>query len=433
MSLFAQLQKFNATQPRAPKGSPVGGQWTSTGLPSSAYPIAQAHPETLNRFRRADGTFTPERQRLHDAIIASYFTAATPVKRPETVVIGGGPASGKSTALKAILQRKNFIHVDADDIKQILPEFNEGVKAGDDTIGTKVHEESTLIQKAVVARATAEGYNLIIDGTGDHSYDRLAQKVTSYRTPGRKISAYYTTVDIEEAIRRAHERGKGSGRFVPEEYNREAHRNVSSVFATALQNRLFDEANLFDTNGPAPVKIAEAKGAKVTVLDVPAWQRFLAKAQTNELAQAPFAFGAPSRIHPNELRDYLAAYGQEWQAAPLPADVERGKMGDCYKNATHAIIEHPDWRYAEGYAYTSKVPLPILHGWAVKPDGTVADPTWTDAGARYFGVAYDREAYLAHIVKTKMYGVLGGKAKDAEQVIKTGGAHLRRGKKGVLP
>jgi hypothetical protein len=167
---------------------------------------------------------------------------------------------------------------------------------------------------------------------------------------------------------------------VPEEYNREAHRNVSSVFATALQNKLFDEANLFDTNGPAPVKIAEAKGAKVAVLDVPAWQRFLAKAQTNDLAQAPFAFGAPSRIPPHELKNYLAAYGQEWKAAPLPADVERGKMGDCYKNATHAILANPDWRYAEGYAYPSHVPLPVLHGWAVKPDGTVVDPNLDRVG-----------------------------------------------------
>lgn len=429
-----RLKKFDAGQARVPAGNPGGGQWVSaTGnmlsAPSSAFPAARAHPETMERFRQDDGSFTPERQRLHDTIIKRYFQKATPVEHPETVILGGGPASGKSTMLTKLLdsvRQENFILVDPDDIKNLLPEYRESLKTPGQDTSTIVHEESSYLAKEVVRQATQGQYNVILDGTGDSSLEHLANKVNGFRSPGRKISAHYVTADIEAALARNLEREKLTGRHVPETYLAQVHQNISTIFEKAVRNGLFDEADLYDTNQPEAIKIAEAHQNSLKVLNEKAWQRFLAKAHPEEQS-LPFAMGTPSRVHPRELTTYLAAYGQEWKAAPLPKGIRKGKMGNCYQNASQLVIEHPDWRYAEGVAYSHTTGgVPFLHGWAVKPDGTVVDPTWPHPERnRYFGIAYNREKYLTHMLKTKFYGVLGGKSEAAQKIIDTGAEGLR--------
>ena len=432
------VEKFN---PNHKGPGPGGGQFASNNestiaQPASAYPIAQKSHDTLNNYSLDGGkTFTPERAKLHKAIIDSYFKkGATPVTKPFTIVMGGGPASGKSVLLKQGPPVENTIHVDPDEIKLLLPEFRENAHSNDPGSGTFVHEESSLLAKQVVARATKENYNLIVDGTGDNSYEKLEAKVNSLRSEGRTVSARYVTTDIETAIQRAHARGNETGRFVPEEYNREVHRNVSTVFEKAVRNGLFDETVLYDTNGPTPVKLMSAVGTKLKIHDELGWQRFLAKAQTNELLapQAmPFVMGAPHYVNPVELKNYLASYGQEWKPAPLPKDVKLGKMGNCYENATQLVINNPNLRYAEGVAYSANTgKIPFLHGWAVTPEGTVIDPTWPESEhGRYFGVVYNREAYLGHILKTKFYGVLGGENNAARKALETGARYLRTGKR----
>lgn len=403
--------------------------------PPSAYPVKQVHPETLNRFSDDDGkTFTPEREQLHKAITASYFTKhLKPVTNPETIVMGGGPAAGKSILMKQGEPLVNYMHVDPDDIKTQLPEFKVGVAMGDQEVGTTVHEESSLLAKKIVERATKENYNLIVDGTGDNEYEKLAKKVAGYRSEGRTVTARYVTVDTETAVKRAFDRGKETGRFVPEPYNREIHRNVSVVFEKALANGLYDKVILVDTNGQTPVQILSATGKRISVKDEKGWQKFLAKAQTNDLVaptKMPFVMGAPHTIPTGDLRTYLASYGQEWKAQALPKEYEPGKLGQCYENATQLVIHNSDLRYCEGVAYTEKTgSLPFLHAWAVDPDGKVVDPTWPDTqNAKYFGVVYNREAYMAHILKTKYYGVLGGDYEAAKKVVATGARKLRNGK-----
>ena len=69
-------------------------------------------------------------------------------------------------------------------------------------------------------------------------------------------------------------------------------------------------------------------------------------------------------------------------------------------------------RYAEGVVYLKgNDAFGILHGWVVKADGTAFDPTLKNAEQnRYFGIVHeDTDWYKAHLVKTGIFGVLGGK------------------------
>lgn len=252
--------------------------------PASAYtPSRPEGLDTKERFRTPGGDYTPERRQLHDAIIDRFLEGKTPVANPEAVVLGGGPASGKSTLERAEgLSSGNKVLINADEIKELLPEYREG--KGDPTIAGFVHEESSDISKELTRVAAEKGYNIVLDGTGDSAVEKLGGKVAVMRAAGHTVVAKYVSLPTDMAVKLAHERGMKLaaagkvGRFVPESYLRETHAAVSRTFAAALQQGLFDRADLYDTTIHGNMrKVVSAVGKDITVHDKELWRTFLAK------------------------------------------------------------------------------------------------------------------------------------------------------------
>lgn len=154
--------------------------------------------------------------------------------------------------------------------------------------------------------------------------------------------------------------------------------------------------------------------------------RLAASRADDTLANPSFVMGLSSRLHGDAQR-YVAAYGQHWTAAKLPSNVEHGTPKECYKNASLLVMMRDDLSFVEGFAKTGKIgDLVFAHAWAVDRAGNVIDPTWSEPeNAHYFGVKYERKAYLRHMVKTRFFGVLGGDADAAKRVIHTGSKALR--------
>lgn len=251
------------------------------GDPSSLYkPLNPGERETLSKFSK-DGVWTAERQELHDSIIKQKLKGFSGVENPESVVLGGGPASGKSTMMEKIGGvPKNTVSIDVDDIRTLLPEYAEGLQAGMSDIAAITHEEASYLAKQIVSKAGDLNYNVLLDGTGDGSFDGLVKKIMDMRARGAKrVVGQYVTVDTETAITRMVKRGQRTGRFVPESYVREVHAGISEVLPQVIQRGYFDEFTLWDNNGAQLIKVATAKGSRLTIHDQAAWERFLAKAK----------------------------------------------------------------------------------------------------------------------------------------------------------
>lgn len=235
--------------------------------------------DTLERFTDAAGRFTPQRRELHDAIVRSILRDLVKAEQPTVRMLGGGPASGKTTVARVAKMPDNAVSVDVDHVRTLLPEYQSLTKAGDVRAAAFTHEESSFVAKRVVKEAGEFGSNIVVDGTGDGGFEALAKKLEGYRSMGHSVSGTYVTIDTDVAVARALARGQKSGRFVPETVIRQTHKSVSQVLPRAMRDGLFDHVELWDNTGTPPLLVAEATRDTITIHDQAAWERFLAKAE----------------------------------------------------------------------------------------------------------------------------------------------------------
>ena len=392
--------------------------------PPGAYPTPNpAGVDTLQQYQ-IEGQWTAERVELHDSIIKKHLEGHVAQDAPVFNVMGGGPASGKSTALRhlGLDDAKKYVQIDVDEIKKLLPEFNPLVKAGNMNAGTFVHEESSYLSKIITDKALDARFNVVFDGSGDGSLEKIIAKLEHYASRGHKVVGHYVTVDVEAAVARNIDRAKRIGRLVPEDLLRELHEGVSRIFEEVIERGLFEEATLWDTNGPKLLQVMSSRGKDITIMNNEAWLRFTKKGWEN-LANPSFIMGAP--LETEVVNEWLKANGaREWKAAKRPKAFKKAPFKECFRNATHVVMDHPEkYAYVEGYAYPADMGgQGFLHGWAVDiKTGMVVDTTWLNTETtRYYGIMYNREKYFAHIVRTDRFGVLGAGTRASAKILAEG-------------
>jgi predicted ABC-type ATPase len=233
------------------------------------------------------GGYEPSEERayLHQQIINQVTEGVPQSSDPTFYMLGGGPASGKSTFLKSgatdTPDKANAVHVNADDIKAMLPENPRMVNGGDADFFNAAsfsHEESSMLAKRVQDRAIENKQNIVLDGTGDSAINKLASKVESARQNGYKVNGVYVSVPTEVAWSRSVQRALGaSKRYVPKAVVEETHRAVSGTLRQAVEGGLFDKISLWDNTGSAPKLVGSGSGNDFMISDSYAWQAFLAK------------------------------------------------------------------------------------------------------------------------------------------------------------
>jgi predicted ABC-type ATPase len=165
---------------------------------------------------KSTGNYYPERQKLHQRIMDSFKKDLICIQNNEPIAIlmGGSPASGKSTFLRKYapyLLKEEILKVDADEIRAKLPEY-KGWNA------TSTHQETKDIVNTLLSDRTIGipcKYDIIYDGTMNSTKSYLPL-IALLKKLGYKIFIVYIDKVEEEVVKkRALERYKKSGRFVP--------------------------------------------------------------------------------------------------------------------------------------------------------------------------------------------------------------------------
>jgi predicted ABC-type ATPase len=172
-------------------------------------------------------------------------TQATPVDQtPQAVLLMGGPGSGKSSILGDVVpDLKNFVVADPDEIKSALPEYRKGLKQGDATIASKVHQESKEVTGSLVTKVIAGRRNLLYDGTGGNKQEYEGY-ISNLKAAGYHVTLVMAHITVDEALQRVNARAQATGRSVPENVVRDIYNWVPKNFPDLAKQA--DEAFLYN-------------------------------------------------------------------------------------------------------------------------------------------------------------------------------------------
>jgi len=242
---------------------------------------------------------TPERQELHDKLIAEALQGVPKSSDPTFTMMGGGGGSGKGTIQKktaTLEQAKSSgvslpaegmaVKIDADEIKAKLPDFKVFLDAGRKAdVAGWTHEESSILGKSIQAAAIASGKDVFLDGTGNSSASSLNKKILQARNAGYKVNGCYVSASIDLAWKQNMQRSVDDPNrgLVPAPNFLNNHKSVSAIIPQMATQ--FDNFVLFDTNhntrpegAPAELIATASRGGTIRIVNNDLWKTFVNKA-----------------------------------------------------------------------------------------------------------------------------------------------------------
>lgn len=233
--------------------------------------------ESTHKTHRLSGAglsaeYVAERKVLHDKILSEphgdkpaifspeKIRAATPPPgvKPVFMMLGGRGGSGKSKFENLAYDPARTIVLDADRIKEAMPEY-EGWNAN------QVHEESGDILERALKDARDLGVNVVLDATMK-SLKPALEKLQQFQDAGYETEANYMHLPRQEAAARAVQRhvrktNDFKGRFVPPEVvlaNVDNERNFDEVRKLVDRWAFYDNHNVGEKDQPRLI----SKGGK---------------------------------------------------------------------------------------------------------------------------------------------------------------------------
>lgn len=217
--------------------------------------------------------FSPERAALHDKIVGEILGNHKSQEQPAFVMLGGGPASGKTKAAQAAAHDfPDAVKIDPDEIKKMLPEYKQ---MNAEQAAGFVHEESSYLAKRATEAALQRKTHIVLDAVGDNSVESVRGKISKARAAGYSTHGRYVTVPTEVAQERAHARGVKSGRVVHPEVVAKLHSGVSNVFPQVMHD--FDTAALYDNTAEWKQVLTKYRGQPEMIHELELYRAFVQK------------------------------------------------------------------------------------------------------------------------------------------------------------
>jgi predicted kinase len=237
-----------------------------------------SHPDWIAAEQRADGRaevetaetyatpeakakrpfiFDGERVVGYDAAMAGLVSMAKAfapdgqvAARKHAVLLIGAPGSGKSTLADkiAVLERAGI--VDADLVKQALPEYEDGQ-------GTQaVHRESAEIAHLVANEFILRGENFLWPRTG-RTADSIRRIVEVLKEHGYCVDLINVDTSEDEAARRVVKRFLETGRMVQARVLKEARKNAHTTYEELKKDGIADRYAELDSTEAWPWPILQ--------------------------------------------------------------------------------------------------------------------------------------------------------------------------------
>lgn len=233
---------------------PAGRKWIDhvEGLPEQTW---QAHWEKGDDGKPLHpdvGRPTPERvAEVHNKVYKKAFENAKPTPegaKRRAILTMGAPASGKSSVVGDMVNA-DWVKVDPDWVKEQLPEYKTALAASAKDAAKMAHEESSYVAKQIRDRALAEGYPVMIDGTGRNP-DTYSNLIDKLHKNGYEVTLVMADLDEETGHARMEKRAEATGRYVPPRFVTDAYRNIPGNFEKFAHKA--DSFKLVDTRGVVP-------------------------------------------------------------------------------------------------------------------------------------------------------------------------------------
>ena len=164
------------------------------------------------------------RSQLHDEIVNSYFINKQVFKEKRLIFTAGCYGSGKGHVLRLMDRLKkinldNFIHVDPDKIRVLLPEYVQYLQEDPWNAGYKTNKEAGYIAELIQLHALMNGYNLIIDGSmKDFVWYKQYIEWIKKTFPNYMISIIYVETSWVKILERNLKRSQETKRCIPHEF-----------------------------------------------------------------------------------------------------------------------------------------------------------------------------------------------------------------------
>lgn len=284
------------------------------------------------------GTWKPEREALHEDIYDAHYAGKTlpPAgQTPQAFFTAGGGASGKGAStfmvniggtptemtLKEIEKRNDFIIVDPDRIKKMMPEYKALIAAGKIVpadglyAAAGVHEESSDLAKLIAEDAMSRGYNVVFDTTG--SSPKFLQKIIKAKEHGYETQVTMMSVPTNDAVVRSIDRAEragssSEGRYVSVKALREAHAGASQMMPLWQKSGAVDSWRVFDNSDFQATVVAESSAEKgVVVHDRETYNKVRAKALQDVEEEHVEAFPIKDYHTPEGWQEMLARHEGE--------------------------------------------------------------------------------------------------------------------------
>ena len=234
--------------------------------------------------------FTARRADFHKRQLEFMLQGTTQQEEPRAIFMSGGSAAGKGTLLASgqMDMPEDQVRVDADEHKELIPEYQVAKATGDpERAAPMVHEESSYMSKVLSNVAIESQRNVLIDAVGGSKsyFDRIRRA----RDAGHAVEVNLVTVDPDIAFAQAASRAARTGRSVPVSTIYGSHRNVARTFDEPWEVENSDgertgeveepltslgvPVTIWDGHSQQPIARVNSNGA-ITILDWDAWLKW---------------------------------------------------------------------------------------------------------------------------------------------------------------